>query len=89
MSAGVEAKSVDVACLLADVIEITKELFPGDIMIDVVRDPEDPETRLTVIEAQAGGPPEGVLNQGEEWHRRVAELGESCSGLCLTFNFHE
>jgi hypothetical protein len=89
MSAGVEIQSVDVASLLADVIEVTKELFPGDVMIDVVRDPEHAQTRLTVIEARASGSPESVVDRGEEWHRRVAGIGESCANLCLTFNFDE
>jgi hypothetical protein len=89
MSAGVEASAVDVGSLMADVIEITKELFPGVVSIDVTEDPEFPKTRLTAIVAQASGPVESIVSRRGEWHERVAQLGEPCSNLCLSFNFPE
>ncbi len=89
MATVVETSTVDVASILGDVIELTKELFPGVVMVDVVRDPEYPETRLTVIEAQTSEPAKEVVDRQLEWHRRVALLGKSCDHLCLSFRFEE
>ena len=89
VSAGVEANAVDVGGLMADVIEITKELFPGEVSIEVVEDPEYPQTRLTAIVAQASGPIASIVSRRGEWHERIARLGEPCTNLCLSFSFSE
>jgi hypothetical protein len=75
--------------IVGDVVGITQELFPGEVSAYLLDDPEYSEGRLTVIEAQASGSIDGLVERRAEWHRRVSRLGESCSTLCLTFNFRE
>ncbi len=89
MATVVEASTVDVGNLMADVIEITKELFPGDVSIEVIEDPEYPQTRFTAIVAQPSGPIESIVSRRGEWHERVAQLGEPCTNLSLSFSFSE
>ncbi len=89
MSATVDAQSTELSSLMAQVFEITRELFPGEVSTYVLDDPEYPQSRFTVIEAQASGPAEDVVEREVEWHRRISRLGESCSDLCLTFNYQE
>jgi hypothetical protein len=89
MSAVVDGQSIELSSLMAHVFEITRELFPGEVSTYVLDDPEYPESRFTVIEAQASGRVEDVVERQVEWHRRVSQLGESCSDLRLTFDYHE
>jgi hypothetical protein len=89
MSATVEGQSIDRPCLSADIVRITQELFPGEVSAYFLNDPEYPECRLTVIEAQAQGPVEGLVEQQLEWHRRVSRLGDWCANLSLTLDYHE
>ena len=89
MSATVDGQSIDLSDLMADIIGITQELFPGAVSTYVLDDPEYPQSRFTVIEAQASGPVEDVVERRVEWHRRVSRLGESCSTLRLTLDYQE
>jgi hypothetical protein len=79
----------DLSGLMADVVRITQELFPGPVSLGVIDDPEYPQDRFTVIEAQASGPAEDVVQRQAEWHRRVLRLSPSCSALRLTFDYRE
>jgi hypothetical protein len=85
MSAIIDAQSTD----FSEIIGITQELFPGDVSAYLLDDPEYPQGHLTVIEAQASGPVDALVERRAEWHRRISRLGESCSALCLTFNYQE
>jgi hypothetical protein len=85
MSTIISEQSPDLSEIIGDVVGITQELFPGEVLTYVLDDPEYSEGRLTVIEAQASGPVDGLVERRAEWHRRVSRLGESCSSLCLTF----
>jgi hypothetical protein len=75
--------------LMPRVIRITQELFPGDVSAYVLNDPEYPDVGFTVIEAQANGPAEGLVDRQVEWHKRMLRLSPSCATLRLTFNYHE
>ena len=50
-------------------------------------DPEYPEDRYMVIEAQASCSPEDAVKLELEWHRRVLRVDESCWKLRLTYSF--
>jgi hypothetical protein len=89
MSTTADEKSTDLSVLSPEIVRITQELFPGEVSIGVVDDPQNPQTRLNVVKARATGPVEEVVDRRVEWHRRVALLSESCANLCLTFNFAE
>ena len=79
----------DVSSLLADVTRVTQELFPGYVSVHVMSDPEYPQDRFTVIEAQASGNVLDVVDRRAEWHRRVARLSPSCAALRLTLDYQE
>jgi hypothetical protein len=74
---------------MADVVRVTQELFPGRVSVQVVTDPEYPQDRFTVIEAQTRGNVVDVVDRRAEWHRRVAGLSPSCSALRLTLDYQE
>jgi hypothetical protein len=82
------AAPVDLPNLMADVVQITQELFPGEVSARVMSDPEYPQDRFTVIEAQASGPPEEVVDRQLEWHWRILRLSPLCSTLRLTLDYH-
>jgi len=79
----------DVSSLLADVTRVTQELFPGHVSVHVMTDPEYPQDRFTVIEAQASGNVVDVVDRRAEWHRRVARLSPSFADLRLTLDYQE
>ena len=89
MSTTIDTQSTDFSEIMADIVAITRELFPGAVSAYFLDDPEHPQGRLTVIEAQASGAVDALVERRSEWHRRVSRLGESCSEWCLTFNYHE
>ncbi len=89
MSATIDTQSTDFSEIMADIVDITQELFPGEVSAYLLDDPEYPQGRLTVIEAQVRGVVDDLVERRAEWHRRVSRLGESCSTLCLTFNYQE
>jgi hypothetical protein len=89
MSATVDEQSTNVPHLLADVVSITQELFPGEVSAYLLDDPEHPQGRFTVIEAQASGAVDGVVERRAEWHRRVMGLADSCSTLRLTLDYQD
>ena len=62
----------DLSSLMADVVRVTQDLFPGHVSVQVMADPEYPQDRFTVIEAQTSGDVIDVVDRRAEWHRRVA-----------------
>jgi hypothetical protein len=81
--------AADLSSLMADVVHVTKELFPGHVSVQVMTDPEYPQDRFTVIEAQASGQVVDVVDRRAEWHRRVLGLSPSCSALRLKLDVQE
>ena len=46
MSVTVDGQSIELSSLMADIFDITQELFPGEVTTYVLDDPEYPESRL-------------------------------------------
>ncbi len=86
---GAKNASFDLPALFAQIVDLTRELFPGEVLMYIQDDPEYPQDRYTVIEAEVSGSPEDVVARELEWHRRVVRVHESCSNLALTFNFQQ
>ena len=63
MSAAIDGQSTDVSDIIADIVGITQELFPGEVSAYLLDDPEYPQSRFTVIEAQASGSVEDVVER--------------------------
>lgn len=68
------------------VVRITKELFPGKVSIRAIDDPDYPGDSYTVVEAQATGAVEDIVDRQILWHQRVAELSAHCESLCLSLS---
>jgi hypothetical protein len=79
----------DLSSLMAEIVRVTQELFPGYVSVEVMTDPEYPQDHFTVIEAQASGNVVDVVDRRAEWHRRVARLSPSCAALPLTLDYQE
>lgn len=68
------------------VMALTREIFPGEINIYEVEDPEIPGDRYHVLEVQTKGDPDEVLAQDDQWHRRLCQLPDRIPGryrLCI------
>jgi hypothetical protein len=77
----------DLSRLMADVVRVTQDLFPGEVAIRAMHAPDHPQAEFTVIEAQASGVIEEVVDRRAEWHRRVIGLSPACSTLRLTLDY--
>jgi hypothetical protein len=79
MSTTADEKSTDLSVLTPEIVRITQELFPGEVSIGVVDDPENPQIRLNVVKARATGPVEEVGQLAKAGHKKLAELVRRCS----------
>ena len=71
----------------AEVLSITTELFPGDVSVRTLDDPEYPGDSYVVIDATASGDVNEIEERRIEWHQRVRRFlpsGEIWS-LSLTY----
>jgi len=80
---------LDFPALFARIVNVTQELFPGEVSASLLDDPEYPQDRYVVFEAKASCLPEEAVQRQLEWHRRVSELHESCWDLSLTLDFRK
>jgi hypothetical protein len=65
---------------LRDVVRITQELFPGEVGIEILSDPEAADRSLVVFNVSARGSARDIVNKRVEWHQRVAKLRPGSSG---------
>ena len=80
---------VDLSSLMVDVVRITQEIFPGQVSVCVMADPEYPRERFTAIEAQTSGEVVDVVDRRAEWHKRMERLSPACAALRLTLDYQE
>ena len=62
---------------LAEILEITKDVFPGQVFVEDIQDPEYPETMYLVFHIVRDCPEDDVnktIDREIEWHRRVREV---------------
>ena len=62
------------------VLALTREIFPGEVRVFEVEDPEIPGDRYHVFEVRAEGSVDDVMPRDEEWHRRLCELRDRIPG---------
>jgi len=65
---------------LLDVIQITKNLFTGNISLDVICDPTEPDDPVVVFQVSSAECVKQIVQLRREWHRRVAETPMASSG---------
>jgi hypothetical protein len=59
----------------AEVLSITRDLFPGDVSVRTLDDPEYPGDSYVVIDATASGDVKEIEGRRLEWHSRVRKFG--------------
>jgi hypothetical protein len=79
----VTAPDASIACgpssLLDDpfvpqVVEVCREIFPGEVSTELVADPSEPCDAWLSFRVAAGGNFPGILKRERIWHQRVFEL---------------
>ena len=70
----------DVAHVMPEVMNITQELFPGESRVNVESDPEFPEDAYLVVDVQASGTAEEIVNRRSQWHERLRQVSPECFG---------
>ena len=72
---------------LAQLGEMTQELFPGNCAVDVHHDPEIPNYSLIVFNVVGTGSVEDVARRNSLWHARLVEIGPNRPGVfCLSID---
>jgi hypothetical protein len=62
------------------VLALTREIFPGEVRVYEVEDPEIPGNRYHVFEVSAEGPVDEAMARDELWHRRLCLLPNRIPG---------
>ena len=62
---------------LAQVVQLTEQLFPGRALVEVLSDPESPSEIFIVLNVEADGEATQLIGRQCEWHERVAALAGS------------
>lgn len=83
---GTAPDSLSGEVLIPQIIDITRELFPGEVSIRRVDDPENPPASYTVVEARASGDIADIVDRRLLWHQRVAALSDRCRDFCLSLS---
>lgn len=60
--------------LLDRILEMTAELFPGKAILRQDVDPEEPSMVAYVVEVDATGELEEIVDRQMEWHRRMDRI---------------
>lgn len=55
----------------AAVLTGTQQLFPGDVSIDAIDDPEIPGLRYLSVSCRSGGSVEEIMVAFDEWHQKL------------------
>lgn len=58
------------------IIEITNEMFPGSIEIEVISNTGDPSEKYLNLQVQSKEEVSFLGQQRVKWHQRIAGLGE-------------
>ena len=69
----------DIHRLEADIVRITQEIFPGNVSIGFLHDPETPEESFPVVEAEATGEIREIVTRRMAWHQRIRNLAPGLS----------
>lgn len=56
------------------ILELTQRMFPGPVAAQVVADPEWPDDRCLVLDVEASGEFQEILQRECAWHRQLQRL---------------
>lgn len=71
----------NLAGLMAEVREITEEIFPGKCEFTSEVDPEYPEDRYVVVNVEASGSPQEIVDRSCQWDERIRALSADLVGV--------
>ena len=75
------AEDVDLSSIMAEVREITQEIFPGECEFTNEFDFENPEDRYVVVNVEATGDIKEIAERGCAWHDRIRQLPDYSFGV--------
>ena len=58
--------------LLAEIVRMSRELFPGPLSVEVMSDPDAPGESWTVLNVESADAPQEIIKTQCEWHERLA-----------------
>lgn len=86
-SAASELRTPDDAPLsLAQVVQLTEQLFPGAVSVELLTDPESPSETFIVLNVEAHGDAQELIERQCQWHLEVAHLTQSRGAFCISIN---
>ena len=65
---------------LLDVVQLTNELFPGVVSLEITCDPSEPDEKVVVLRVESRDSVKQIIQQRNTWHRRIAEIPAGFSG---------
>lgn len=73
--------------LLRQVMEISRQMFPGDVRVKVGRDWEVPDDIYFVVDVRSSGTPDEFVARLREWDSAAYRIaGSEMRFFCLTFH---
>lgn len=76
---GLRIHALGASCI-EQVLDLTREIFPGEVGGYEVEDPEIPGNRYHVYEVKAEGSMDEAMARDELWHRRLCQLASRIPG---------
>ena len=72
--------------LLAEIVRMSRELFPGPLSVEVMSDPDAPGETWTVLNVESADAPQEIIKTQCEWHERLArQFPDAVSTVRLSF----
>lgn len=80
LSAPEELRAPDSAShTLAQVVQLTEQLFPGAVSVELLTDLESPAETFIVLNVEARGEAQELIDRQCAWHERVAALASAAA----------
>ena len=64
---------------LTEVVQLTEQLFPGAVSVELLTDPESPAETFIVLNVEAHGDAKELIERQCQWHERVAALASAAA----------
>ena len=75
---------------LAEIVGMSRELFPGPVSAELMSDPDEPSESWTVLNVESAGAPHEIIERQCEWHERLArQFPEAVSTVRLSIDPRE
>lgn len=75
---------------LAEIVRMSRELFPGPVSAELMSDPDAPSESWTVLNVEFAGAPHEIIKRQCEWHERLArQFPEAVSTVRLSIDPRE